>query len=212
MSSVNKTSDLQQEPGLQLVNETIMEPLDSADMESLGLASSMLTNPEHVYTFQLKGYSTLVSTAGGTISAFLPFDPSSTGFNFSEWSSLAALFTEFRLVEYSAQFVAAFNTGIGQMPLAIGSNISYSSAPTSYGQVINQADSKIWAGQHDTSRLGYTHVCAVNDLGWSLTSSVTATPYAGAPGCIQIYSDMQGATVNIGRVLCVGIYEFRSRN
>jgi hypothetical protein len=99
--------------------------------------------------------------------------------------------------------------------LAIGSNLSYSSVPTSIGQVISQADGIFYRGANETTALGYTHKVSINgtQLGWSSVTSPVSTPYAGAPGCVQIYGTAQsntGTPVCLARVM--GLYEFRVRS
>jgi len=211
MGTLSQSSDEKYIPGSLLVNESVMEPLGEEASNELSVAASMLSSPLHSYMFELHGYSTLTSSGAGNLNTFLPFDPSGSGFSFSEWSTLASLFSEYRLKSFHVQFVGAFNTGIGQLPLAIASNIGVASAPGSTAVVIQNADAVFWSAQHDTSRLGYTHHVRITDLGWAATASPTSTPYAGAPGSIQIYADFQGATVNIARALVRGVYEFRTR-
>jgi hypothetical protein len=173
-----------------------------------------LLDPTTVYTFLLKGYSTISVPASGIIAQFIPFDPSSTGFNFAEWSTLSSLFAEFKLRRFAVQFVGNTNTTGAQAygPVAIGSNISYSSAPTSTGQVISQADGIFWKGANHTTDRGYTHTVHPGNIGWSLVSSPTNTPYAGAPGCIQIYGTNTGVSCTYALARVMGWYEFRVRN
>jgi len=95
----------------------------------------------------------------------------------------------------------------------IGSNITYSASPANAGQVINQADGLLWGGLGDSSPSGYTHrVNMGNSLGWSSTATPTNTPYAGAPGCIQIYGNNQGVSATAALALIMATYEFRSRS
>jgi hypothetical protein len=185
------------------------------------VAPSSFMDPRTVYQFMLKGYATLTANLSGVIASYIPFDPSSTGFNFSEWTDLVALFSEFRLKSFHCQFVGSINLTVSTSatsptyynPIAIGSNLSFSAVPTSFGQVISQADGIIWKGQNQTTDLGYTHkVHPGSLLGWSSTSSPTNTPYAGAPGCIQIYGTQTGYGPNVALVMVSGIYEFRSRS
>jgi hypothetical protein len=162
----------------------------------------------------LKGFSTITSNSSGVVTAFLPFDPTSTGFNFSEWASLASLFSEFRLKSYHVQFVPLTLTTVSTAsPVGIGSNLSYSSAPANVGQVINQADGVFWNGASDHTSLGYTHkVTPGSPLGWSSVSSPTNTPYAGAPGCIQIYNTSNPSTIALYQARVMGVYELRVRS
>jgi hypothetical protein len=202
--------------GTPITDESEPLTLSFDDVDSLQMAGSMLISQTDTYRFLLKGFSTVSSSAGGIVAAFIPCDPSSTGFNFGEYSSLAALFSEVRLVGFRVQVVSVTSAnGISsnENPLIIGSNNSTSSAPTSVGQVVALPDSKFWSALHDTSALGYTHIVKVPSYGWSLTSSVTATPYAGCPGCVQIYGTANAGlgAQTVFLALVMGEYEFRSR-
>jgi len=193
-------------------NQRFIYPISAQAADDLSTASGLLTSPMHVYTFELHGFSTLSSNASGVISSFIPFDPSSSGFNFSEWSTLSSLFSEYRLKSFHVQFVGAIQASVGQLPLAIASNLSVSVAPSSTGTVIANADAKLWFAARDTSPTGYMHSVSPTDILWAATATPTSVPYAGAPGSIQIYGDNQTATSNVGRCLVRGIYEFRSRD
>jgi hypothetical protein len=183
---------------------TLMEPSAAADF----------LDPRTTYTFLLKGYSTLTANSSGVISSFFPFDPSSTGFNFSEWASLSSLFSEFRLKSFHVQFVPfTLTTASTVSPVGIGSNLSYSSAPGNISTVINQADGIFWNGGSDHTSLGYTHrVRPGVPLGWSSVSSPTNTPYAGAPGCIQIYNASNPSNLALYQCRVMGLYELRVRS
>jgi hypothetical protein len=64
------------------------------DSYTAGLDSTAaLLSGNKVYTFTLKGFSSLTSNGAGVLNSFLPFDPSPSGYNFSEWASLATLFS-----------------------------------------------------------------------------------------------------------------------
>jgi len=144
-----------------------------------------------------------------------PFDPSSTGFNFSEWADVAALFSEFRLKSFHVQFLGVSNTTVAMnwFPIGICSNLSLSAAPTSMGEIVQNADGRFWKATQQTSDLGYVHrVKPGVPLGWSTVVSPTNTPYAGAPGCIQIYTASQGVGAIIGLAMVTGLYEFRVRS
>jgi len=173
-------------------------------------------DPRAVYTFMLKGFSTITCTAGGVVASFIPMDPSASGFGFVEWPNLASLFTEFRIREFKVQFVGATNTNTGGsaffQPVAVGSNIGLSGVPSSYGQVIQQADGRFWKGSNSTSNLGYWHIVRPYQIGWSLVATPTTTPYAGAPGCVQIYGTSQGISSTVALAMVCGVYEFRTRS
>jgi len=195
--------------GVVLRNEF---PLVSIGEPDNSMASA-LTSPNVIYTFKLQGFSTLVSTGGSVINSFVQFDPSSAGYNFSEWASLAALFSEVRLHSFTVEvcmYDQTFVTG-SLAPLVIGTNLVTSAAPGTEGAVAALTDSTYHPAMNRTGT-GWRHSFTNRgSIGWSSTSSVTTTPYAGCPGCFQIFSAAFNASANIGKVLVSGVYELRAR-
>ncbi len=174
-------------------------------------------NLNTVYTFRLGGHST-ISQSSGVVNTFIATDPSSSGVNFPEWSTLSSLFSEFRLKHFQVQFVVApFNltnlgTAVSIPPLMICGNLGTAVAPGSYAAVADNADAKLWAAAKDTSKNGYTHSISGTHLNFSQVTTPTTEPYAGAPGSIQIYGSFGSTTqADVVHVLISGIYEFRSR-
>ncbi len=174
-------------------------------------------NLNTVYTFRLGGHSTITQTSG-VINTFIATDPSSSGVNFPEWSTLSSLFSEFRMKHFQVQFVVApFNltnlgTAVSIPPLMICGNLGTAVAPGSYAAVADNADAKLWAAAKDTSKNGYTHSISGTHLNFSQVTTPTTEPYAGAPGSIQIYGSFGSTTqADVVHVLISGVYEFRSR-
>jgi hypothetical protein len=185
--------------------------VSSEDTEALSMAYS-LSNPLSSYIFRLGGYAAINQVAG-IIDTFFPADPSATGLNFPEWATLATLFSNFRLVQLKVQFVRSFLSTVTTLgaPM-ICSNLGTAIAPGSYAAVADNADSKFWNGYSSISNLGYTHIMNATDLNFSQVTTPTLTPYAGAPGCIQIYSSLGAVNVTPAyQCLITGIYEFRIR-
>lgn len=182
------------------------------DAESVELASS-LVSLNTVYRFRLAGVFTLSMTSG-TINTYAACDPSAAGINFSEWSTLSALFSEFRLVEFGCQIVPNNNVSTGTSScgaLAVCGNLGTAIAPGSYAAVADNADSKLM-NLYTTTPLGYTHVIDGRGIEWSQVTTPTTEPYAGAPGSIQFFSNFGSASVSdIFRIIVWGIYDFRSR-
>jgi len=175
-------------------------------------AAQSLMEPNTVYTFALFGYSTVTSTAGSIINIAIPMDPSSAGFNFSEWTNLSALFDEVRLQSFHVQIVPYYNTTVSLVnaPLMVGTNLVVSSAPGSAGAVVQLADCKfLHAGMRNPK--GHTHSFHATGLAWSAVTSVTVTPYAGCPGSVQMYCTGYAASVNAYQVRVTGVYQFRAR-
>jgi hypothetical protein len=114
----------------------------------------------------------------------------------------------------SVTFVRNFIPTIGALGAPfICSNLGTAVAPGSYSAVADNADCYPWQGYSNLSNEGYTHTMTATDLNFSEVTTPTTTPYAGAPGSIQVYAE-EGTTYTNTRVyqcLIVGIYEFRIR-
>jgi len=197
--------------GPQKVSDTIYEPADTS-------VAGGFVSLNKVYRFRLGGASNVTSTTG-VINTYFSCDPSSAGTNFPEWSTLTSLFSEFRLVEYGVQFCSdawsygAYGVTAGAVPTCyIAGNLGTATAPGSITAVVDNADSCIVQFGKDSSTTGYTHVINGTGVNWSQVVTPTVTPYAGAPGCIQIYGSFGSMSqANALRCLIWGIYEFRSR-
>jgi len=203
------------EGGSQRVCDTVVEPADTSMITSMDFVSL-----NQVYRFRLGGFSGITQTAG-VINTFFACDPSAAGTNFPEWTTLAALFSEFRLVEYGVQFVCDWNNSnqstVGTLAAGIptciiAGNLGTAVAPGSLTAVCDNADAKFVQIPRMTSNLGYTHVINGTGVGWSQVTTPTTTPYAGAPGSIQMYGTF-GALSQANAIRCIiwGIYDFRSR-
>jgi len=193
-----------------------LTPRKSSVQNLSGAADFM--SPNTVYTFMLKGFSTLTSNASGVTALYIAFDPSSSGYNFAEWTTLSSLFTEFRLRDVFIQCVSpqAITNTTEATPIAIGSNLGLTvstGTPSGFGQVLQQADGRFWSALHDTSPTGYHLRVNANTVGWALCSAPTVTPYAGAPGVIQFYGSSQGVSnTQVAQVAVNITYQFRVRS
>jgi len=178
--------------------------------DSIAMSTSLM-NPLTPYKFFLGGYTTLV-TAGGIINSFIASDPSASGWNSPEWSSISSLFSEFRLISFSIEIVSTHNGGTVVFPLAICSNLGTATAPTSYAVVADNVDSRLYSW-FDQSQKGIIHSMSCTEVGWSQVTTPTTTPYAGSPGCIQFYSNNgTGTGAGVAFVMLIkGVYEFRIR-
>jgi len=192
------------------VSDTVFEAADTS-------VASDFVSLNKVYRFRLGGQTSVTQTTG-VINTFFACDPSAAGTNFPEWSTLSALFSEFRLVEYGVQFVSdgwsfgALGTASAPASCLIAGNLGTAVAPGSLTAVADNADSRYVQFAKDTTNCGYTHVINGQGIGWSQVTTPTTTPYAGAPGCIQVYGSF-GSVSQAGALRCLvwGIYEFRSR-
>jgi hypothetical protein len=192
------------------------EPLNE---DAVGFASG-LADPLVVYRFNLGGYTVLTKSAG-VINSFLAADPSASGWNSPEWSSLSSLFSEFKLVSLSARITANYNvktTTTNTFGLGVCSNLGTATNPGSYAAIADNADAIMYSytdtGRHRDNASGYTHTMHATQINWSEVATPTTTPYAGAPGSIQFYSDngvASGGDTAVFQVLIRGIYDFRIR-
>ncbi len=180
-------------------------------------AASPFVSLNTVYRFRLGGHSTLTQTSG-VVNAFVACDPSASGVNFPEWSTLSALFSEFRLISFQVQIVTqpwsttAINTTVASPILGIAGNLGTATNPGSYAAIADNADAKLWAGLKDTSSHGYTHRIDGRGIEWSQVTTPTTEPYAGAPGSIQFYGSLGSSSQSdVYQLLISGVYEFRSR-
>jgi len=195
--------------GTRLTNHGFLPSFSEPDNS---LAQS-LTSPNVVYMFKLQGFST-ITTSSGTIAVSISFDPSSTGYNFSEWTNLAALFDEVKLHSFSVQVCSYFNQTASQLgtPILIGTNLVSSSSPGTEGAVATLTDA-LYHSPNMTNASGFTHTFMNKGIiGWSTTSSLTVTPYAGCPGSFQLFSSGGTTTFTEFKVLVRGVYAFRARS
>jgi hypothetical protein len=189
------------------LNSMLIEPMDVS-------AASPFIDLNTVYRFRLGGYATL-STSTGVINTFFACDPSASGVNFGEWSTLSALFSEFRMVSFQVSFTTFLPIGFSASQLGavgIAANLGTATNPGSYAALADNADCKLWQALKDVSKTGYTHTLYGKGLNWSQVTTPTVEPYAGAPGSIQVYHNSGSASfTDIIQCLVSGIYEFRSR-
>jgi hypothetical protein len=188
--------------------------ISSPDTDSMPMYSS-LVDPLAVYRFRLGGYTTANITSG-SVDVFIASDPSPSGWASPEWASLASLFAEFKLVSLTIHiarnFIADPPNPSGKGNLAVASNLGLATNAGSYASIADNADVK-WYSQWDTSVSGISHTMKSDQINWSETLTPTTQPYAGAPGCIQLFSQ-NGLTTSGGglyQIIISGVYDFRVR-
>jgi len=191
--------------GSQRVSDKVFPPLDTT-------AASAFVSLDTVYTFRLAGSARLAYTST-VINTFYACDPSSGGVNFGEWSTLSALFSEFRMVRFSIRLVPSWfpNDTASYQPLWIAGNLGTAVNPGSTAALADNADSMIWNAHGDHTSNGYKHTLHGRGLGWSQVTTPTVEPFAGAPGSIQLYGSCSASPTDAYDVLVEGVYEFRSR-
>jgi len=196
---------------------------DSAD-GAMSLASDMV-EMNTVYRFRLTYTSgSFMSTNGaGVIAGYDNADPSGgTGSTWtaSEYSSLAALFSQIRVIGYQVWFTpvnpnsTVINSNSnGVQGIFIASVLSsLAGAPSTAGQVLDNADCKEWCCFTTAQPHPYVHnVRYTGNINWASINTPNPGSYAGCPGAIQWYGGGFQNAEAVFRISHVGIYEFRSR-
>lgn len=206
---------LSETKGFALMDERNKKVREPDQQQAMAEGASSFMSPSTVYTFMLKGFSTVTSSGSGVVNSFLQFDPSSSGYNFAEWSDLAALFSEVRLDRVSLQVVTnTWSQAISPVEFvtfAAAIDPSAQGAPGSLGTVISLADGKFVNGQMSSAH-GCTYRYSFSGNSWSPTSSVVVTPYAGCPGSFKLYGTGFPNTTQVAVVLAMFVYSFRCRS
>jgi len=202
--------------GKSLVTSLEDRKVVKMDSDSSTVYGSLL-DPLYVYPIVLGGY-TSINITGGIVDAFIAADPSPAGWASPEWSALQSLFSEFKLVSLTVKVIRN-SIAVPPTPapiynnLAIASNLGVASNPGSYSAISDNIDCR-WYNVLDTTPHGVTHVMKSTELGWSELTTPTVEPFAGAPGCIQFFSNNGLASGTGGvlyQVLIQGLYHFRIR-
>lgn len=190
-----------------------IDPKEYYDQGAMDLASSLISiNTE--YDFRLISAGVAASSSGaGLLNGFQGADPSGGGtWTATEWASLITLFSEVKMKSFSITFNRTFDTTIqlGNVLMVSGALSTIAAAPTTYSQVFDNADAKMYQVQADTSKTGYTHTIRGTDLSWAIVTTPNPGGYAGCPGSIQ-YIGTFTASKAVLLLSMHGVYAFRSR-
>jgi len=164
-------------------------------------------------SMMLQGESTISSSGTGTAYFAIPFDPSSSGYNFAEWSNIAALYNEIKFVSCQIQLTRYISgTLTSGTPIYIGYRFDLNTAPTTLAQVSQLSSALAWNFLVDTSKSGFTMTArSVGPLNWSPTSTVVTNSYAGCPGSFQIAGFAFNNSTTLAHVRVRSIYLLRGR-
>jgi hypothetical protein len=166
---------------------------------------------------------TYVSSNGsGLLAGYQNADPSGGSgatWTSAEYSTISALFSQVRLIEFSIYFspvspedTKQINTSGGNACYVSGVLSSVSAAPTTRTQVWDNADAKIFNCLSMTTGRPFKHTIRPRGkLGWAVVTTPNPGSYAGCPGAIQYYGDGFSPSVPCFSISMEGIYEFRSR-
>lgn len=184
---------------------------DPTDPLVSGLAMS-LVSLNTVYPFRLATIVTVSSDSTGKVPFSFPADPSSSGENFPEYSTIISLFNQVRVRSFEVTFAPMYkSTSNNTPPFVVAGSLTTLGVPTSYTAIVENADSQLYPWQSwDTPP--YRHKIRYKPKPvWA--DSITPDPgdNIGCPGSIVGYADGLPPSVDVLRVMVVGIYEFRSR-
>jgi hypothetical protein len=175
------------------------------------------------WVIPINGFTALTTSGAGTISGFLPCDPSATlsapfssGVMFPEWTSLATLFGQVRLVQMELRLTPCGvdeTKGDVTNPLAYSPVQATASAPSSYQAVMDNAGSSLWNCLTDTSgKTRYTSIRGRGNIFASTSSPAPSTSiYAGCPGGFGFYLTPTPVSTQICLIAIKAVYEFRDR-
>jgi len=166
---------------------------------------------------------TYSSNGSGVISGVIPFDPTSTNLNITEFTSdWANLYTQYRLWGVRLRCFSAITSAIietksaNYKPIALGFQFRSTASlatPTSYAQVIDNQPSRMWAVASDTTPGGILMTQRTpNSINYLETNASTSPGYAGAPGGFQFYGDTFTTTIPVFTVFMEVFYQLRSRS
>jgi len=198
----------------------------NAALHDVRLPEPMMLPSTQTTHIQLRGYAGCASTAGGIISTYISTDPSATmqtAFGsitqFNEWSSIAGLYQEVKLLQFEVQLVRMYadeTKGDVWGPIAIAStSSSVLTSPGTYQQVIDNGDSQLWSVLGDQSGMNRYHAFRMTQLAWGTVSlpngGSTSGIAAGCPGSIIFYANALPASSTIFAVKFSGLYLLRTR-
>jgi hypothetical protein len=173
------------------------------------------SNPSQITTILVQSFTTLSSNSSGVVAYALPFDLGSSGTNNVEHVAyLSNLFSQARIVAAYIQVLPYFDevkSGYTGSSLAIGTNLTSISTPTSLGGTLDNADAKLYNIMNDTTSLGFSHKLRFSNLEFQNVTQLYSTPTGGAPGCIQFWGNQYPATVTIGIIRYKYIYQYKNR-
>jgi hypothetical protein len=158
---------------------------------------------------------TLSSGTAGTI-ANATYNPSMM--NSSEYSTIASLFTEIKLLRYQIVFSpkAQSLSSASQGQLIIGTNIQFTystyTTPTAFSQVQNLAKRTIITSARTNSFVYEAWV--PRDLEFAIItadSPVSATPWAGSPGAVVVFGNAFTPVTAYFDVTITAQYQLRGR-
>ncbi len=205
VKSTKALKSLDQGASHRVSEQVFLEPSETS------LAQEM-TDPRAIYRFKLGGYTTISFTSGEAKGHFA-CDPSSSGVNFPEYSSLASLFAEVKLVEFGIDICRTFTGGESKIPaILFAANQGTAVTPSAYADLADNSQT-MWFMYANNYPTGSKFVMKANGLNWSQVTTPTVEPYAGCPGSIQFYGVYSGGgTVsNAIHVKVWGIYDFTIR-
>jgi len=163
----------------------------------------------------------ITSNGSGILAGFQSADPSGgsgSTWTANEWTTITALFSQVKLIEFSINFSPVspedtknITTSGGNACYISGVLSSVAAAPTTRAQVWDNADAKIICPLSMTTGRAYKHTIRPGGVKWAVVTSPNPGSFAGCPGSIQYYGDGFVVSSPIFAVSMEGVYAFRSR-
>lgn len=165
------------------------------------------------FPFRFAQFTTLQANSGGVCAFSIAVDPSSSGTNFAEYSTVITLFNQVRVKSFKIT-IGPVNTPTSltqTYPGVVAGCLTTLGNPTSSNAVVENADSVMYAWNNFTMA-PFNHSLKINPKPvWADVTTPDPGDNIGCPGCIIGYFEGLPISSDAFRVLIEGVYEFRSR-
>jgi hypothetical protein len=184
----------------------------------------MVVPPLRRTRIQMRGFLTGTTNGSGVLAGYIPFDPSvnsSSAFNsttpFNEWTSLANLYGEVRLIQFEVQMCRIFadeTKGDIWNALYYATSAQNAAVPGTIQVVVDNGDCQMWSVLADqTGSNRYISSRTDRKIPFALTSQPTPSGgvVGGCSGSFICFGNNLPASSNLIMCKVVGTYEFRNR-
>jgi hypothetical protein len=173
---------------------------------------------------QLKSIVVGSTDSSGIFAAAVPCDPSATlgsrlggGAIFDEWTTIKALFSHVKCLQLEVVLRPCYIETKGDIVnnVAVSGNLMiFTSTPSGFATVMDNADSQTYAATLDSANHGCYHsIRHRKTLQYGSVNGPTVTDtYIGCPGGIQMYCSSLPTSTNFLNVAITGTYQFASRS
>ncbi len=197
-----RTKIQDKETGAELVGASV----------STAVASSFLDSGSSVYRFRVISLAQITTDGSGNVNSVITCDPTA----YTDYSSIAALFGEIRLVKSMLHLVSTpplanstSSVTTGSLPVAFQYNNTSTAPGVGAGPAVYSvanAELHSWA-----NRLPSVFHAKIPPMEWATTSSPAPGPYAGCYGAWVMARGGLSATTIVLDVWMENVYEVRDR-